>query len=79
MAVGGFNGTDPSPTLAQFQADVAQHRIHWFIGSLPMRGHGTTASGSREASAIAAWVAANFTANCLDGVTVYDLTPRPSA
>ena len=26
MAVGGFNGTDPAPTLAQFQADVADRR-----------------------------------------------------
>ncbi len=31
MAVGGFNGTDPSPTLEQFQADVAAGRIHYFI------------------------------------------------
>ena len=26
MAIGGFNGTDPSPTLAQFQAYVADGR-----------------------------------------------------
>ena len=26
MAIGGFNGTDPAPTLAQFQALVAQRR-----------------------------------------------------
>ncbi|MBM9505811.1 ArnT family glycosyltransferase [Actinacidiphila acididurans] len=32
MPVGGFNGTDPSPTLAQFQAYVAAGRIHYFIG-----------------------------------------------
>ena len=31
MAIGGFNGSDPSPTLAQFQADVAQGRVHYFI------------------------------------------------
>ena len=35
MAVGGFNGTDPSPTLAQFQRDVAArdpllHRVGWW-------------------------------------------------
>lgn len=33
MAVGGYNGTDPSPTLAQFTTAVAQDRIHWFVGS----------------------------------------------
>jgi hypothetical protein len=32
MAIGGFNGTDPSPTLAEFQRDVAAGRIHYFIG-----------------------------------------------
>ena len=31
MAVGGFNGTDPAPTLAEFQRDVADGRIHYFI------------------------------------------------
>ena len=32
MPIGGFNGSDPSPTLAQFQQYVADGRIHWFIG-----------------------------------------------
>ncbi|GAA2686008.1 ArnT family glycosyltransferase [Streptomyces lunalinharesii] len=31
MAIGGFNGSDPSPTLAQFQRYVAQGRIHYFL------------------------------------------------
>ena len=31
MSIGGFNGTDPSPTLAEFQADVAADKIHYFI------------------------------------------------
>ena len=33
MAIGGFNGSDPSPTLAQFKAYVAAGRIHYFIAS----------------------------------------------
>ena len=32
MAIGGFNGSDPSPTLAQFQQYVADGKIHYFIG-----------------------------------------------
>ena len=32
MAIGGFNGTDPAPTLAQFEQYVAQGRIHYFLG-----------------------------------------------
>jgi hypothetical protein len=31
MAIGGFNGSDPSPTLAQFRRWVAEGRIHYFI------------------------------------------------
>ena len=32
MAIGGFNGSDPSPTLAQFKQYVADGEIHYFIG-----------------------------------------------
>jgi hypothetical protein len=28
MAIGGFNGTDPWPTLAVFKKLVARHEIH---------------------------------------------------
>ena len=30
MAIGGFRGTDPAPTLAEFERLVAQHKIHYF-------------------------------------------------
>ncbi|WP_370480985.1 ArnT family glycosyltransferase [Mycobacterium sp. pUA109] len=75
MAVGGYNGTDPAPTLTQFQDYVAQHRIHYFIGGAtvgPMHG---TPSGSDDANRIAGWVAATYPARTLDGVTIYDLSP----
>ena len=32
MPLGGFSSGDPSPTLEQFQQDVADKKIHWFIG-----------------------------------------------
>ena len=32
MAIGGFNGTDPAPTLAEFEKLVAAGKIHYFIG-----------------------------------------------
>src|SRR6185436_5042656 len=32
MPIGGFNGSDPSPTLEQFQQYVAAGRIHYFVG-----------------------------------------------
>ena len=74
-AVGGFNGSDPSPTLAQFQAYVAAGKIHWFIGG--GSGFGRSAGGSNASSAIASWVASTFTAQTIGGVTMYDLT-QPS-
>jgi 4-amino-4-deoxy-L-arabinose transferase-like glycosyltransferase len=76
MAVGGFNGTDPSPTLAQFQQYVAERKIHYFIGSGGFaRGGGN--GGSDESGQISAWVTANYTATTVGGATLYDLTaPR---
>ena len=37
MAIGGFNGSDPSPTLAEFQAYVAAGEIHYFIAGGRLR------------------------------------------
>ncbi|UKA59337.1 ArnT family glycosyltransferase [Arthrobacter sp. FW306-2-2C-D06B] len=69
MAVGGFNGTDPSPTLEQFQGLVAQGRIHYFIAGGTMQAN----SGSEAPAQIAQWVAANFPAQTIGGTTVYAL------
>ena len=71
MAIGGFNGTDPSPTLAEFEAMVARHEIHYYVG----RGSSSFGGGAGS-SAIASWVAAHFTAKTVGGVTVYDLTQQ---
>src|SRR5439155_11707196 len=70
MAIGGFNGTDPAPTLAQFQQYVRDGKVHYFIAG------GGLGSGSVSSSAgqIAAWVQQNFAATTVGGVTVYDLT-----
>lgn len=70
MAVGGFNGTDPAPTLAQFQQLVADGKIHYFIGGSMMQGE----TGSDAAARISDWVAANFQARTVGGATVYDLS-----
>jgi hypothetical protein len=76
MAIGGFNGTDPSPTLAQFQRDVSRHQIHYFIagGRGGFGGGGFGGRASSTSSAISAWVSSNFTAESVGGTTVYDLT-----
>jgi 4-amino-4-deoxy-L-arabinose transferase-like glycosyltransferase len=78
MPIGGFNGSDPSPTLAEFKALVAKHEIHYFIASGGGGGGfgGPAGQGGSQgsSSAIASWVEANFTATTVGGVTVYDLT-----
>ena len=70
MPIGGFNGTDASPTLAQFEAYVAQGQIHYFIAS----GGGGMGAGGTGSSAITQWVEAHYTATTVSGVTLYDLT-----
>ncbi|AYJ48452.1 glycosyltransferase family 39 protein [Rhodococcus sp. P1Y] len=69
MAIGGFNGSDPSPTLEQFQKYVADGQIHYFIAGGGMRG-----SDSGTSAEISKWVTANYTATTVDGVTLYDLS-----
>jgi 4-amino-4-deoxy-L-arabinose transferase-like glycosyltransferase len=68
MAIGGFTGSDTSPTLAQFQADVAAGKIHYYLAG----GGGQGGQGS--AQQIATWVAAHYKSSTVGGVTVYDLT-----
>ncbi|WP_422560431.1 ArnT family glycosyltransferase [Gordonia sp. (in: high G+C Gram-positive bacteria)] len=68
MPVGGFNGTDPSPTLEQFQRYVADGKIHYFIGG------GRMGDGAGTSSAIGDWVSENFVSTTVDGVTLYNLT-----
>jgi 4-amino-4-deoxy-L-arabinose transferase-like glycosyltransferase len=73
MPIGGFNGGDASPTLAQFQAWVAEGKISYFIaGNGGGGGRGGSAGGT--GSAITTWVAAHYTAKTVGGTTIYDLT-----
>jgi 4-amino-4-deoxy-L-arabinose transferase-like glycosyltransferase len=73
MAIGGFNGTDPTPTLAQFQQYVAEHKIHYFIAS-GGSGFGGGQAGSSTSSQITAWVEQSFQSTTVGGTTVYDLS-----
>ena len=81
MAIGGYNGTDNAPTLAQFKQLVAQHKIHYFIaGNSGGMGGGQTSSssGSSAASEITAWVKATYSSKTVGSATVYDLTSSAS-
>ena len=73
MPIGGFNGSDPSPTLAQFQQLVADGRIHYFISG-GFGGGGPGGGSSGTGSQISSWVSSSFTSTTVGGVTLYDLT-----
>ncbi|MFF0745702.1 ArnT family glycosyltransferase [Streptomyces sp. NPDC004111] len=88
MAIGGFNGSDPSPTLAAFQAHVREGKIHYFIddgersggpggGARGEGGERVRMGGGPQggtSSSISTWVKANFTKVSAGGTTLYDLT-----
>jgi hypothetical protein len=76
MAVGGFNGTDPSPTLARFKQYVADGEIHYFVAS--GTGGGMGGSGAGTSAQITSWVEANFKKVTAGSATFYDLTQKAS-
>jgi 4-amino-4-deoxy-L-arabinose transferase-like glycosyltransferase len=66
MAIGGFSGSDPVPTLSQFQQYVANHQVTYYVAQ--------NGGGHRQHSDIGTWVAATFTPITVGSDTVYDLT-----
>lgn len=94
MAIGGFNGTDPAPSLAWFKAQVAAGKVHYFIGGGGFGGGGfgtrggfgaaggtggRAGSSGSDSSAISSWVESHFKPTTVDGTTVYDLTQPTSS
>jgi 4-amino-4-deoxy-L-arabinose transferase-like glycosyltransferase len=88
MPIGGFNGSDPSPTLAQFETYVAAGQIHYFIGAggfgaggfggFGGQGVGGQQGGNNSSSEIAGWVQSHFQPVSVGGITLYDLTQPAS-
>ncbi|MFJ5863993.1 ArnT family glycosyltransferase [Streptomyces parvus] len=80
MAIGGFNGSDPSPTLAQFKKYVTEGKIHYFVsgGGMGGGGMGGGMGGSGNSSQISSWVTENFTEVTVGSATFYDLTQPTS-
>ena len=75
MAIGGFNGTDPSPTLAQFQAEVKAGKIHYLLASGgTSTGGGTSSAQTSDASRILAWAEATYRQVTIGSTVFYDLT-----
>jgi 4-amino-4-deoxy-L-arabinose transferase-like glycosyltransferase len=75
MAIGGFNGTDPAPTLAQFEKYVSEHKIHYFVG----QNQASFGGGTGDAAQITSWVKKHFTSQTIAGITVYNLTSPASS
>jgi hypothetical protein len=75
MAIGGFTGGDPAPTLEHFEAHVAAGEIRYFVAG---GGQGGPGGGSGSASQITSWVQAHFASTTVGGQTVYDLSQRMS-
>jgi hypothetical protein len=83
IALGGWNGGDPYPTLAQFQDMVDRGEIGYFISGGGMgggaigggMGGGGMGGGRGANSEVATWVAENFQAQTVGSSTVYKLVP----
>jgi hypothetical protein len=76
MAIGGFSGSDPVPTLSEFKDDVAQHKVAYYVVGND-HGHGPGWGNSRGHADITKWVAATFDSTPVGDATVYDLaTPK---
>lgn len=70
LAIGGFAGTDRSPTLPQFQAMVERGNICllvWHQDHLELPGR------SPALLEISKWVKSQFRVSTVDGVDIYDL------
>lgn len=71
MALGGFAGVDPNPTLEQFQDWVKSQRVCYLV---EQPDHLAVPGNSAELMSIQDWVADNFRAEKIDDITVYRLT-----
>ncbi|MDP9887101.1 glycosyltransferase family 39 protein [Pseudarthrobacter enclensis] len=70
MALGGFTGSDPFPTMDEFTNLVGDGKIGALvIQNLPP----VTAEGRGDAARIVAWVRHHYSAQMIDGAEFYDL------
>ncbi|MFI6133711.1 ArnT family glycosyltransferase [Micromonospora sp. NPDC051141] len=78
MGLGGFTGSDPAPTLTEFQRHVADGDVRYLVatggvgGTMP--GAGGPMATSASVAAITDWVSSTFASTTIGGRTVYDLT-----
>ena len=73
MAIGGFTGSDPVPTLDRFQTYVADRQITYYILPESKASDRGGFFGTNSHTDITDWVKANFTSTKVGTDTVYDL------
>ena len=66
--MGGFTGTDPAPTLAEFEQWAKAGDITYYIAG---GGMGGGPGGQGSSSQITAWVEAHYKSATIGGETVY--------
>lgn len=72
LPIGGFDGTDPFPTLGQFQSMVSEGKLaSLVIQELPP----LTLEGRGESAKIVNWVRDSYTAEQIGDAEYYDLLP----
>ena len=75
MAVGGWRGTDPVPTLRRFEALVVAGKVGYFMPATPVAGVYVPKSLARtQAGRITTWVASHFAEVTIGGEQLYDLS-----
>ncbi|MFX1820101.1 glycosyltransferase family 39 protein [Pseudarthrobacter sp. CC4] len=71
MPLGGFAGSDPSPTLKEFKEKVAAGEICYFV---EQEAFLEVQASESESTAISRWVHENFSPTSIESTTVYQLT-----
>jgi 4-amino-4-deoxy-L-arabinose transferase-like glycosyltransferase len=62
MAMGGFTGSDPAPTLTQFQQYVSEGKVHYVLAGGAGGGFGGRGGGGSDTAQVLAWVEKTCTA-----------------
>jgi hypothetical protein len=71
MAMGGFTGTDPAPTLAEFEKWADAGDITYYIAGGGTGGGPGGQRGQGTSSQITSWVESHFKSTTIGGETVY--------
>jgi 4-amino-4-deoxy-L-arabinose transferase-like glycosyltransferase len=76
MSISGFMGVDPSPTLRQFQEEVASGEICYLVWH---QSHLDVPERSSALYEISNWVKETFPSEVIDGAEVFDLRIKRTA